>query len=325
MFATVCYSFQMRLRFVLVFAASCSASAPVSGGPPPTDAGSSADEQMMAAATDAASLFPPRLFLLNGASSLPDGIHDFRVCPAQDPYPARPSDNRVPRTSYPGVPVGSFAEALNTTAWSDPWIFDAFGLGEAETKGPILCSELVSNNLYTKEPLAITIVPRPGILAIVDGPSDGGTKARVLSIQLPSSGAVPSIQFAIVSPGIVSSFGMSNVVARFGPLDGNCSSTGFYTGPIELGKALGTPVNFVAPSSYESEGLTVCGAPQNGPPVVILQQSYLSLQQVSAPDSVPPDFFGQRALYAIVVVGEKGASDPALELHAVMIPFSVTM
>jgi hypothetical protein len=152
-----------------------------------------------------------------------------------------------------------------------------------------------------------------------------GAAPLVLTITLGSSGLVPAIQLAIASPGLVSSFGTSNVVANLGPLDGKCPASGFFEGSMELGKGLGSPVNFPVPASYEGEGLKVCVMPMNGPPVLVVQQSYLSLQQVSAPDSIPADFYGQRALFAVVLVGEKGASDPALDLHAVMIPFSVTM
>lgn len=220
--------------------------------------------------------------------------------------PAQPSTNRVPRTSYAGVALGGFAEVDNTTMWTDPRVFDAFGLGQAESKGSITCSDLITNSLYAKVKLSVAMVPKTGILAIVDSPLDGGVESKVLSIEITPTTMVPAAQLAIASPSVVSSFAGMKVVAAFGPTDpGKCPAFGFFQGNIALGP-VGNTVNMVPPTSYENEGLTVCAGVENmnSQPVMILQQSWLSMVP---PDQLPGDFYDQSALFAFVIVGQKGA------------------
>lgn len=320
-----------RLCFVcsslLLALSGCSAASSQDGPPDPGLDGGLADASFQPKDGGLATI-PPRVFLVHGASALPQGILDFRVCPSGDDAPARPSDNRIPRANYPGVAAGGFAEIKTGGTWTAPFALDAYGLGAAEKTVPLPCSMLTSN-FYNKAPLpSLQAIPRPGVLAVVGGGADGGANAQVLAIEVAITAAVPAFQIAVASPGLVSSFSLATtgrLVVSFGPLDGKCESTGLHDGPATLGETLRSPMPFPAPSSgFDGNGVKVCAAPMNGTPMFLFQQSFVDLQRASVPESVPQDFYDQQALFVLVLVGEKGAQDPAHDLHAVLIPFSVT-
>jgi hypothetical protein len=300
----------------------CSASSAATDIPPDAGAGSDGRSPEADAAVLGPQAIPGHVFAVHAAHTQPS-IGDLRLCPSADSSPARPDDNRVPRSNYPGVPAGGFAELENPGMWTAPFALDAYDLGMAEGQKPIKCSDLWMNNIYVKTKLSPVMLPTPGILAVVDtngdaGAPDGGMAPEVLAIAVAPMAEVPAVQIVTLSRELVG----PKLVAGFGPLDGKCPVPAFYDGPATYGAALSAPTAFAPPASdFDSAGLKVCAGNMNK---IVLQKSWAELQQASVADTIPSELYARKALFVVVLLGDTGAASPEYALHAVVLPFNVT-
>lgn len=324
--ATVCYPPRVRLEgFVLAEAlvllvGGCSSIAGVHEMP--TDASSgNADGAPPLYDDGGPRSIPPHVFGVHMAHLQAFEIDDVRLCPSNDDAGARPNANTVPRTNYAGIARGGFAELENPGTWMAPFAVDAYGLGMAEGTIPIPCETLDGNNLYKKVRLKAVTLVKPGLVALLDvqdaGPEAG---AEVRTVPMAQMTMVPAYQVVNLSPDLVS----PNLVVRAGPLDGQCTPMGeLYEGAGTYVAALAGPAAFPSPNAnaFDTEGIQVCVGQS---PQLVFSQSWADLQAASIPETVPSEFYGKKALYAIVLMGARGATDPADRLHAVIIPFDVT-
>lgn len=323
-FATVCYPGRVRrfaallglisLPFATAAWGGCGSSAK-SVEPVPGDAGGSAIDGTTLAddGNFGPQVVPPRLFAVHAAHMQAFAIGDVRLCPSDDPEAARPNDNRIPRASYPGVVRGGFAEIENPGMWSAPFALDAYGLGIAEGQTAIPCSQL-NGDFYVKVRFPSATPAKPGIVALVDGLGDAGAAPELLPIPIASTTAVPAFQVVNLSRDLVT----PRLIVRQGPLDGKCPKGELFDGQGTFGAALNAPLPFTPPAGdFDTSGIQVCAAPLNGMPALVISRSWAELQAASVPEMVPGELYARKALFVIVLVGEK------TELHAVVIPFEV--
>jgi hypothetical protein len=264
-------------------------------------------------------MLAPREYFVNAASSLPNAT-DVRVCKDKSSARALPSTGTIPRTNYPGVAVGGFAELISQEFFGAPFVIDAYNAALIERAGPTPCSLLPMQNVVNI-PAPDPRVPVPRVIALVGGGSD---PLQTLTFGVQYS-LVRAIQMGIASPSLAKTWDLTNVQASFGPLDAACSS-GLYQGPINLGESVpSVPVTLDTSTDFERTGFKLCARKKGGTNVeVVLQQSLLDMQTRSAPDVLPSDFYGDAQVFFLVVVGDENAGDPAHGLHALMIPFPVT-
>lgn len=312
----------VRWAFLFFGVVGCSAAAgPVSD----TDGGNGASDSSVktpdaAGVGDASPLnntVAARQYFVNAASIA--NTSDIRVCAQESSARALPTSNRIPRTNYPGIPVGGFAEIGATVMFDKPFVIDAFKLAKFEESGPLPCSTIHLGLQYTDVPAPKT-APTPGVFVLT-----GTSPFQIVSFDVAPMVSVRGAQIGIASPSLAMNWDLTDVRVSFGPIDGKCASE-VYAGAIAPNTVVPTnPLSFPMPVDMESQGLQICAKNKMTMKLApILQQSYASLQAVSMPETVPSELYASAPLYFFLVLGDEAAPEPERKLHALVLPFPVT-